>query len=354
MGLFGLSAKEQAYLSDIKRYTSHTADIEQLLKKGKVSVAYHRFGVSVVDDVSYPQLFSRDQSISANCEQHNKVIQDAARQTLFARFSSISTRLLGSYAYTQLVALSLFAREPLHTFIVTDCLDVAQLQYYTSLGQTFVRTTQTGPDVSGFFVGDQFKAGLLSQSSGGTLFIQDPSTLLVEDLSDVVYAMKHGVLRFEGRPQQASCSVVAIHTDSHLFSARTLGELRSYIIPTKLADASHFLLVVRQSAKQKFFIEENPPLQLTSPADRSLVTDYISYASSYTVVFPSDFFSKVVSFITTLKEREPSLLRPVSEVLVTGVVRLSCAHARLRNSTVVEGVDLKKAMDLLQMSLECV
>ena len=306
----------------------------------------------------------------------NIKIKNRVDQTLFSQFAPFAFQKISSLVAPDIhgndhlkesATIILFSDEPLHLLLLgdpgtgkTDIIrSAAELHPKHSFG------LGSGTSGAGLVVsakGNEIIPGLLPLADGGICAIDELNLMKEESRAGLYNAMEKGFVSYDkgGHHYKFNSRVNVIATANpkgDSFTAKNLKELKMQLpFEDALLSRFHLLFFIYKPGIEEFkkiskSILTNSKSKIKDE-DIEFVKEYITYALKIKVSFPSEFEPDITNIVAKIKSNENKYARPISPRFVIGLMRMCKALARSRLSSKVERIDLDKAQEILEKSLE--
>ncbi len=360
--------KKQSKVDDFKGYVD-SADLEKLqvlLDKKKVGLSYNTFGITprLGKDRQYPVLYklvdddSRD--VTDLVDLVNKLSEDYVRKQIYSEIAQDPILRFTKFFDTKEKVLSIllhqfFSVDPIHICIIADkrCYMETLIEITHSLHPKSIlyNGERLTPSVSD---GKLESPGLFADYDEGLICFPN-----IQKLADSELKVLQNVIRDNSITKKYKSKIFKLPTrvsilaysnpNTAVFVGKHNGLFKQqFPIETDILAQFHMVVCVR--------CNDEGCLAPTSysETDIEFVQDYMNYAHTIGVSFPKKFDEHIVNWYKLVQKEAKSVLSPVSDQLVICLIRLSCAHARMHLRDEVQLEDLKRAMDLLQDTLNLI
>ena len=322
------------HLTDAER-----AAVTAAYRQGKLTVHFPTFGVTVITDEAIPQLhaLSGDARLQEFAAQLNAQVRQKVQHKLFHRIADNPLKLaallapsLSLPAVKEAVLLQLFSPERLHILLVGD----------TGAEERILRDTAALAPHSSFTLLSRGKTlrdfSMLQAADKGLCCLAHVEHLKKTEQTVLAASMEKGEVHLKGKP--AFDSRIRV-----LASAAPKGglALAQVPLPHPLLSTFHLVFLLKKGK------EELPSPGQLPAADFSLFKEFLQHAASLYVLFPSALEHEVLEFVERIKKK--SLLS--HSHIISAVISMAKALARMHLADKVGKNELKKAMEIMEQSL---
>jgi hypothetical protein len=337
--------------------------ISSLLHKQKIGIVYKSFGIStqLANDISYPQLHPLvEENLLEFTEHINSLSQMHARKAIYAQIAFEPISRLTKFFDTKQRVFSVllhqfFSVDPIHICIIADkrCFAETLLEITHSLHpkSALYKDQNLVPILDD---GAMIEQGLFGDFDEGLVCIPQPQKLSDEQKEVLLEVMQNGALIRSHKSKvfkiPTNTSIITItHPNTSVFVGKHVSLYKQQLpLDTDFLENFHITLCVRCQ------VEGCLAPKSYSETDLEFVQDFIHYAHTKQVIFPKKFDTYIVDWYKLVESDKKTIIPPITQKVVIGLIRISVAHARMHLRDEVTLDDLKYAMDLIQDTLHMI
>ncbi len=355
MSVRPLNKREQFDLGKFQPYLSDEEFrvVSKLVRQKKVTphIQKQEFSFLLSGKNLLPQLESEQDLQEVNQKIRRKYFEEAynefAERAWQVLPQFIAPKVVGMRAEKQAAVLQLFCKDRVHILYFGDSGN-GKTQILRSI-KGVAPVASFGLASSGLAVSERGKSvasGLLPKADKGICCIDELNLASKADQEALAGAMEEGVVSYVRGGES-----IKIDAHAHVLAAATTKAKLSSLLPK-----FHLIFFSKPVAPTSFgdmvdkILTESS--EATNPADALFIRDYVSYALRINPKLPRHVTPIIKKFATSLKEKESKLPYKITPRVVSGIVELAKASARMDLRGKVENTDLARVFEVVEASVD--
>jgi replicative DNA helicase Mcm len=351
--------------------------LKQLLKMDRTFPVAQNLKTTVTEDREWPLFKShlKDDELQQFLATINTAIGQKVKHEVFIAFAPnalsriaelLAPNIIGMTEVKRGVALTLFAKEPVHVLLLgdpgtgkTDLLrGLHQVAPISSYG---LGSGSTAVGLAAMAKGNEIILGLLPLADGGIACIDELNLMKPRDMAALYNAMEKGFITYDkgSKHEQLPARVrlaAAGNPTGDTFIGKGVEALRKQVpFDDALLSRFHLLFMVRKPNDEEFRQIASAIVQnkhrLLSKEDAQFIKEYVGHALELDVQLDPHLEQEIMQFVKELKANERNYLVEIGPRTVVGLIRVAKAIARSNLSAQVDTDHLQLACTIMRSAL---